>query len=76
MSKSTAHKPCSHGLDPYDCPVCTDEMHSTHLADVLAREDPETHGAWMAEAEAWAGSMDAIRAEYGDLVPAPAPVVA
>ena len=76
MSTSTVpYRPCPHGLDPFGCPACVDEMHDTHLADRLSMHDPEAHQAWLADSEARSGSMDALRAEFGDIVPAIAPEV-
>lgn len=62
MPRQLDYRPCPHGLDPFGCPACVDEMHDAHLAALLAARDPETIDQLRRDFEAWLASPDALLA--------------
>ena len=58
MNNQLPFRPCPHGLDPFGCPACVDEMHDEHVAVMLAAQDVETVEQWRQDFEASVASTD------------------
>ena len=52
---------CEHGVCVYElCPACLQVLYDEHVADRLAKLDPERNGALPATSEEWLAHLDEI----------------